>query len=227
MFKRLKNQGQRIRKSKPCFTVLPATVLSLAFISAYASEIEEVEINLPTGDSGIEEQEILIPTPNSIDTQQPPSNKEHDKKIEEQSIAVPEQQISSQKLQQKLENQNLAEQEDSGYIENSALKLGNGALDIVTSILELPKTISKTTREEGLAVGLTVGLVKGIANTAEQAVSGAANMVTFPIPQEVEIDMVENPGDEFNMEAAFGEAFSDKNNDTESTDSALEQDPAE
>ena len=54
-------------------------------------------------------------------------------------------------------------------------------------------------------------MVKGIANTAEQAVSGAINAATFPVPQEFDIDVVDqgqNDNDNrFSMEKTFGAAF--------------------
>ena len=101
------------------------------------------------------------------------------------------------------------ELEEENYGEKTASKLGNGMLDIVTSILEIPKTIIKTTEEDGLVSGLTIGFVKGIANTAGQAVSGAVNVATFPVPVELENPMAPKKStiEQINMEDEFGGAF--------------------
>lgn len=60
-------------------------------------------------------------------------------------------------------------------------KLVRGLTNITTGWLEIPKQICLTTKEEGLAKGLSVGFVKGIGMTVVRTVSGAGETVTFPV----------------------------------------------
>jgi len=60
-------------------------------------------------------------------------------------------------------------------------KLVRGLTNITTGWLEIPKQICLTTKEEGLAKGLSVGFVKGIGMTVVRTVSGAGEAVTFPV----------------------------------------------
>lgn len=171
-----------------------------------AGGIQEETIELPKHEE-IKPQNLALPSATSgaiieenipLSSEQPLNPSIHEADI--QAPENPERQLAEQQA----ETQGQTGME---YLGRSASKFGGGVLDIATSWLEIPKTIAKVTREEGVASGLTIGVAKGIANTAEQAVSGAVNVATFPVPQNLEIDMVENADGEFSMEDSFGAAF--------------------
>ena len=64
-------------------------------------------------------------------------------------------------------------------VSGMANKLARGTANLATGWLELPKQIYLTSREEGLAQGLTVGPLKGIGMTLVRTVSGAGEALTF------------------------------------------------
>ncbi len=68
------------------------------------------------------------------------------------------------------------------YPENAASKLGNGAANAVSGLVEIPKNIMIATREEGPLYGMTFGLVAGILHTVGRTLYGALDMATFMIP---------------------------------------------
>lgn len=59
-------------------------------------------------------------------------------------------------------------------------KLTRGATNIVTSPLEIPRTISNKSAEEGVAVGWTGGLVGGVINGVVRLGAGLVEVVTSP-----------------------------------------------
>lgn len=63
-----------------------------------------------------------------------------------------------------------------------AKKLGRGAANIVTSPLEILKSVQDTSKESGYIAGFTWGPVKGIFKTITRATVGVYEIVTFPIP---------------------------------------------
>lgn len=68
------------------------------------------------------------------------------------------------------------------YPENAVSKLGNGAANAVSGLVEIPKNVMIASREEGPLYGMTFGLVAGILHTVGRTIYGALDMATFMIP---------------------------------------------
>ena len=66
-------------------------------------------------------------------------------------------------------------------VNGMANKLARGVANLATGWLELPKQIYLTSKEEGLAKGLTVGPLKGVGMTLVRTFSGAGETLTFYI----------------------------------------------
>jgi len=69
-----------------------------------------------------------------------------------------------------------------------AAKAGSGLANIAAGWMEIPRTISATSRQNGIAIGMSAGLFRGIANTLGRTVMGVADFVTFPIPSHPLLD---------------------------------------
>ena len=61
-------------------------------------------------------------------------------------------------------------------------KLYRGVVNAATGFLEIPNQISQTWKLKGPGEGLTLGFAKGIGYAIARSVSGAYDIVTFPIP---------------------------------------------
>lgn len=59
-------------------------------------------------------------------------------------------------------------------------KLGRGALNIVTSPVEIGRSIHIGTQDKSLAYGWTVGLIKGIGQGIVRLGAGVVEVLTFP-----------------------------------------------
>lgn len=59
-------------------------------------------------------------------------------------------------------------------------KLLRGALNMVTSPIEIARSIHTTTEDKNLAVGWTIGLAKGLADGLVRFGAGFIDFVTFP-----------------------------------------------
>lgn len=59
-------------------------------------------------------------------------------------------------------------------------KLKRGAINIVTSPVEVAREIHITTQEKNLLVGWTIGLVKGLGEGFVRFGAGAIELLTFP-----------------------------------------------
>jgi putative exosortase-associated protein (TIGR04073 family) len=72
-------------------------------------------------------------------------------------------------------------------------KLGRGAVNIVTSPVEIARGIQVGAEREGLAYGWTAGLVQGFAKGFVRLGAGALDLLTFPFdfPQESKAPLVE------------------------------------
>jgi len=60
-------------------------------------------------------------------------------------------------------------------------KLTRGAKNLGLGWTELPKSIVDTTKGSNVIAGLTVGTLKGVAQAVARTVSGAVDVVTFPM----------------------------------------------
>ena len=61
-------------------------------------------------------------------------------------------------------------------------KTTNGMKNVLVAPLEVPFTMSRVARREGLLTGLTGGAVQGMSNGFERLFGGAAEAVAAPIP---------------------------------------------
>lgn len=68
------------------------------------------------------------------------------------------------------------------YPRNVGEKLANGVANIVTGFVEIPKTMIVTSRNDGIAYGMTNGFFVGLVHTVGRTVSGAIDVATFVIP---------------------------------------------
>ena len=61
-------------------------------------------------------------------------------------------------------------------------KLGNGIVNVVTGVAEIPKTVMITNRSKGPAYAATAGFMTGIVHMLGRTLFGAVDLVTFMIP---------------------------------------------
>jgi putative exosortase-associated protein (TIGR04073 family) len=66
--------------------------------------------------------------------------------------------------------------------QNAGTKLLRGAANVVGCLLELPKQIYLTSKEDNLYIGFTYGTVKGLAYGVYRGVVGLLETVTFAFP---------------------------------------------
>lgn len=72
-------------------------------------------------------------------------------------------------------------------------KLVRGVVNVATGWLEFPRQISNTYKREGAVKGIFIGPLKGIGMTIVRTVTGAAEVVTFPLPYPGEYDPYLHP----------------------------------
>ena len=61
-------------------------------------------------------------------------------------------------------------------------KLCRGFLNATTGLLEIPKNIRDTGREDGVGMAVSYGVIKGVFHFIKRTVVGLYEVVTFPIP---------------------------------------------
>lgn len=66
------------------------------------------------------------------------------------------------------------------HADDAAEKLGRGAMNIISSPIELARTINIQSRVKGAGYGWTMGLVEGIGRTFLRFGAGVIEVVTFP-----------------------------------------------
>jgi len=76
----------------------------------------------------------------------------------------------------------LADTEDAPRGQNALRKFGRGVANILFGIVEVPNQITKASSEHGGASGLTYGLGKGVLRWFGRELTGAYEVVTFPVP---------------------------------------------
>jgi putative exosortase-associated protein (TIGR04073 family) len=64
-------------------------------------------------------------------------------------------------------------------VDGMAGKAGRGLANIATGWLELPKQIYTTSKEDGVARGISLGPLKGLGMTLVRTVSGVGELMTF------------------------------------------------
>ena len=72
-------------------------------------------------------------------------------------------------------------------------KLGRGALNVISSPVEVARTINVTSKTEGAGYGWTMGLVQGLGRMLIRFGSGAVEIVTCPFdfPKEDKTPLIE------------------------------------
>jgi putative exosortase-associated protein (TIGR04073 family) len=77
------------------------------------------------------------------------------------------------------EYQQVEESAPQEIVDGMANKLARGLANVAVGWLEFPKQIYLTTKEEGLAKGLTIGSLRGAGMTVGRTISGAGETATF------------------------------------------------
>lgn len=93
-----------------------------------------------------------------------------------------------------------------GYGSHVGDKALNGMANLVTAVLEIPKSIINTTNESNLAYGVVGGLLKGVINTVGRAATGVTDIVTMPIPTKPIAQPV-YIWDDFDVDTSYGDVF--------------------
>ena len=70
----------------------------------------------------------------------------------------------------------------SSYPAKLGVKLGNGIVNVVTGMGEIPKNIMIANREEGPAYAATAGVMTGLLHMLGRTMCGAADLLTFMVP---------------------------------------------
>lgn len=68
------------------------------------------------------------------------------------------------------------------YAQNMLRKLGRGAANVATGVLEIPKSIQESFYDDGLIAASTYGVLDGIYKFVVRTVAGVYEVATFPIP---------------------------------------------
>ncbi|MBN1587436.1 MAG: exosortase system-associated protein, TIGR04073 family [Candidatus Omnitrophica bacterium] len=66
--------------------------------------------------------------------------------------------------------------------QSAGTKFTRGVVNMVTSIVEIPRNIHNTTEETSMLAGWTWGAVKGLGWGVIRALAGVYDVVTFPFP---------------------------------------------
>ena len=69
-----------------------------------------------------------------------------------------------------------------GYPAKVGEKLGNGIVNVVTGVVEIPKTVMITSHAKGPAYAATAGFMTGIVQMLGRTLCGAVDLATFMIP---------------------------------------------
>ena len=89
------------------------------------------------------------------------------------------------------------------HAQNMLRKLGRGAANVVTSPLEIPKSIQKVLYDDGPVAGVTYGLVEGGYKGLLRAVVGVYEVFTFPIPFPADYEPIVVPEFLFQPDGAY------------------------
>ncbi|MDH5479787.1 MAG: exosortase system-associated protein, TIGR04073 family [Nitrosomonas sp.] len=68
------------------------------------------------------------------------------------------------------------------YPTKAGEKLGTGVANVVTGVVEIPKTMIIKGHKQGATYGLTAGFFIGIVQAIGRTVSGAIDIATFMVP---------------------------------------------
>lgn len=93
----------------------------------------------------------------------------------------------------------------ASYADKVGEKLGIGIANIGTGVLllEIPKNVILTSRNEGPLYGMTAGLIKGVLHTAGRTLSGIVDTATFLFPTGASVKP-EFISQDYNKENTYG-----------------------
>ena len=60
-------------------------------------------------------------------------------------------------------------------------KIERGVKNVALGWTEIPKSIKNTSNKSNIIVGLTAGTIKGVFQAVARTISGAVDVVTFPV----------------------------------------------
>ncbi|GAB4357102.1 MAG: hypothetical protein Kow0060_10250 [Methylohalobius crimeensis] len=95
---------------------------------------------------------------------------------------------------------------EENYGAKAGRKLGMGAANIVTSWLEVPKTMINTYNQTNFIFGITGGFAKGLLNTGGRAITGTIDVLTFYVPTKP-VPQPPMVWDNFDADTSYGPAF--------------------
>ncbi|NOT84825.1 MAG: exosortase system-associated protein, TIGR04073 family [Methylococcaceae bacterium] len=104
------------------------------------------------------------------------------------------------------QQQGQGQNQQSSHVSRVGEKLGVGIANVVTGVVEIPKTIMVSTKKNGIAYGATAGLITGIMQMIGRTMTGTLDLVTFMIPTKslVHPEYVWN---NFNQETTYSSNF--------------------
>ena len=95
---------------------------------------------------------------------------------------------------------------NNSHISRVGEKLGVGIANVVTGVVEIPKTMIVSSKKNGVAYGATAGFITGIFHTVGRTLCGTLDLVTFMIPTKslVHPEYIWN---NFNQETTYSSNF--------------------
>lgn len=85
-------------------------------------------------------------------------------------------------------------------------KLGIGFGNVVSSWLEIPKTMINTYNQTNFWFGISGGLIKGLVNTGGRVLTGTLDVLTFYVPTQP-VPQPKLVWEDFDADTHYGEAF--------------------
>ena len=79
------------------------------------------------------------------------------------------------------------------FAQNMLRKLGRGVANVVTSPLELPKSIQEVFYEDGPVAAGTYGILEGAFKGIVRIAAGVYEVITFPIPFPADYEPIVEP----------------------------------
>lgn len=92
----------------------------------------------------------------------------------------------------------------SSYAEKVVNKAGLAFLNLSTGLLEVPKSMVKTTNDSNVFYGITGGLFKGLVNTMGRMAVGTLDVMTLLIPTKPVVYPL-HVWDNFDLDTSYGD----------------------
>lgn len=86
----------------------------------------------------------------------------------------------------------------TGYSQDKVAKVERGFANMIGGVVEIPGTVTETTRKEGPWKGYTVGFLKGLAMVPVRTAVGVYEFLTFYVPAPADYAPVLKPATPFN-----------------------------